>query len=112
MNEYLKYIYVALVLAIIIIVIVLFVRLKNLMIKLSKTKDKCSNIVNDVDTVKNKTQEIKDTKNSWQFFINIYVVFFILKQTIKEFKKMKKTGMKAAFALTCINNAAKIEKMI
>ena len=112
MANYLKYIYIALIITIAIILIVLFSKLKQLMIKCAGLSNNIDSLKENADITSTKIQGVKKSKESWQFFINIWIILTVLKETIKLFKKFTNEGIKKAFVVACAKNAIKITKMI
>ncbi|MDO5332359.1 MAG: hypothetical protein Q4E99_06725, partial [Bacillota bacterium] len=67
-----KYIYIVLIATILIILIVLFSRIKKLMKKVAEANENAVYVNNNLSITKNKINEINKTKQSYQFFINVY----------------------------------------
>ena len=112
MPQYLKYIYVVLIAVIVIILFVLLSKLKKLMKKCAGLSENINTLKSNIDKSNEKIEDIEKTKESWQFFINAWVILTVLKQTFKLFKQFRKDGIKKAFVIACAQNAIKIAKLV
>lgn len=81
--------------------------------QIASEKDKFNNINENIKSTNNKIQAINNTKNSFNFFISIFVVVSILLETIKDFKdtKTSKRTISKSFKKTCERNASRISKI-
>lgn len=110
MDNIYKYLYIFIISLIIILLIIVFIKLKKLMKKIVILNENSNKINESINRINDKTQEINKSKESIKFFISIYVVFTIIKQTIVNLKKNNNKIAKA-FALACLSNASNIKKM-
>lgn len=108
MNKTYTYIYAIVITLILILLVIFFIRLKKLMKKIVLLNDGVGVAKDNLDAIKDKTNQIEKSKESYKFFISIYVVFTIIKETISNLKDNK---IAKAFTLACLANAKSIKKM-
>lgn len=111
--ENIKYIYIPVIIVLIIVLIIFIKSLAKLMKKTAGLNDNINKLKNNIDIANNKVEDIKQTKQSWQFFFTIYIVYSILKETVKDYKKSSKhsRGIAKSFSKTCVKNASKLSKI-
>ena len=109
-NQYIIFVYVFLISAI----IVLFFDLLIHLIKMLKTTGTVTaeklNVLNDNLTRMNETTEkISKTANSWAFFLSIYAIYLIIKETIKYYRSER--SISRSFAKAAIRHAGQLGKL-
>ena len=113
MNSFIKYLYIPIIITLIAVLFILFANLAKLMKKVAITNDSANILRENINEVKEKTKQIEQTRDSWRFFISIFIVFTIIKETIIDYKntsKLKRTFSKS-FTKTCVRNVSKIKKI-
>ena len=113
MNIAFKYIYIVLIAVIIIELIYLITRLFALKKELDKLGIEIDSVENNLDKVKEHMEAIEKTKDSWKFFLSLYLILSILKMTKKEYiksKKPDKTYLKT-LAMVYAKNISTINKI-
>ena len=112
-NQYIKYLYIPIIITLIIVLIVLFVKLTKLMKNAAGINEKINSVNSNIEISQNKIEEIEDTKQSWHFFFIIYIVLFVIKDTMKDYKRTARNKRKIgkSFAKVCTRNASKIRKI-
>ena len=113
MNQTFKYIYIALIVVIVIEIIYLFVRLSVLGKELKKLGVELESLENNLNKVKEHMEAIEKTKNSWKFFLSVYLIFSIFKMASKDYRKSKdkdKSYFKS-LAKVAAKNASTISKI-
>ena len=113
MNIAFKYIYIILIAVIVIELIYLITRLFALKKELDKLGIELESIENNLNEVKEHMETIGKTKDSWKFFLSLYLILSILKMTKKEYRKSKnpdKTYLKT-LAMVCAKNISTINKI-
>ena len=113
MNQTFKYIYIVLIIAIVIELIYLFARLSVLKKELDKLGIELESLEENLNKVKEHMEAIEKTKNSWRFFLSIYLVLSIFKMATKDYRKSKdkdKSYIKS-LAKVAAKNASTISKI-
>lgn len=116
MNKTVKITIWILVIAIIIEIIYLIYRLLILKKELDKLGIELESVNDNLDEVKRKLEAIKETKDSWQFFLSIYLIISIFAMAKKDYKKNKKNKKAdntyiASLARVCAKNISTISKI-
>lgn len=111
--EKIKYIYIPVIICLIIVFIMFIYALAILMKKAAGLNKNIDSLKNNIGIANNKVEEIKKTKESWQFFATIYIVYSVLKETIKDYKNssLLTKGLAKSFTKTCIKNASRLSKI-
>lgn len=112
-KPYMTYIYISLMITIFIILIIIFIKLKKMMINVVSTNNSINNLKEDLKLVDDKKIEIKETKESWQFFIKVVIVVKLIKEIIDKYRHddKKTRNFAKTFATVCLHNATKIAKL-
>lgn len=112
-SDLIKYLYIVIIIALLITLIVFFIKFVKLMKKAAGLNEKLEKVNKNKALVDSKTEYIKSTKNSWQFFFIIYVVLLVLSETFKDYKKTEKSkkNVTKSFGKTCVKNVSKIKKI-
>lgn len=115
MNSTFKYIYIILIIAIVIELIYLVTRLMVLKKELDKLGIELESVEQNLNKVKVHLEAIEETKDSWKFFLSLYLILSIFKMATKEFRKSKKANKNISFASTlakvCVKNISTINKI-
>lgn len=85
-NAYMKYVYIALITALLITLIAFFVRLSKTMKKIAETGEGVSTLSSDLDQTNEKLSAISDSKDSYKFFLSLFAIILIVKETFKYYK--------------------------
>lgn len=111
--EAMKYIYIVIVIALIVVFVLLIKQLVKLMKKAAGLNDNIDKLNNNISRVNDKVEDIKQTKESWQFFATVYIVYSILKETMKDYKSSSilTRGIAKSFTKTCAKNVSKLSKI-
>jgi len=108
-NSYMKYVYILLIAVLLVTVIVFIINLVKMMKEIALTADKTTGITSTVESSKSKIDYIKNTENSWSFFISLFVVMTIIKETFKY--KRRNDSLSRSFARSCIRHSSQITKI-
>lgn len=113
MNKTIKYIYIVLIIVIVIELVLLVARLLVLKKELDKLGIELESIEKNLDKVKEHMEAIKETKNSWRFFLSLYLILSIFKMATKEYRKNKKDNKTYinSLAKVCVKNITTIRKI-
>lgn len=103
-----KYLYIVIIIALVISLIALVRQLLKVMKTISKMKPSIDSLNNNLTKTNEKVEEIKSSKESWSFFISIYIIYSVLKTTLTN---LKQQTIKAAFISACIAHAAQLKKV-
>ena len=86
-NAYIKYVYILLGIALIGVIIALLIHLGKMMKTLAQTAQKTENITRNLEADKEKISFIRNSKDSWSFFLSLYVVAVVLKEALQNRKR-------------------------
>lgn len=117
MNTTVKITIWILVIVIVIEITYLIYRLLILKKELDKLGIELESVSENLEEVKRKLEAIKETKDSWQFFLSIYLILSIFAMAKKDYKKNKKSNKKAdntyiaSLARVCAKNMSTISKI-
>lgn len=108
-----NYVYVIIATALLVTLVIFFVALAKLMKKVAGVNNRINELKENVNEVNEKTKQIEETKDSWRFFISIYTICLVLKQTISDYRstKLTKRSITKSFSKTCTKNFSKIKKI-
>ena len=101
-----KFIYALLIIGLIIANVMFFRKLLETMKIAAGLKPSIESLSENASEAKEKIAKIEETKDSWQFFVAIYVIFIILKETFRD-RKNEKTGI--AFSKACVRHASQLK---
>lgn len=112
-NQYIKFLYIPIIITLVIVLIVFFVKLAGLMKKVVGVNDSVGKMNNDLNKINESKKQIEDTKNSWRFFISIFIIITILKEVFEDYHDTKKDKrqLSKSFKKTCVKNIGKIKKI-
>ncbi len=85
-NRYILYLYIPLIIAIIGCIIALLMRVMKTLKEVGHTAELASPIGEHLDHISKATEKIAASKDSWNFFIALFAIFAILKETGKYYK--------------------------
>ena len=108
-NNYMKYVYIVLIVVLFITIIAFIVNLVKMMKEIAATADKTVNINTNIESSKSKLDYIKSTEGSWSFFMSLFVIITIIKETFKY--KRRSDSLSKSFARSCIRHSSQITKI-
>lgn len=108
-NNYMKYVYIVLIVVLFITIIAFIVNLVKMMKEIAATADKAVNINTNIEASKSKLDYIKSTEGSWSFFMSLFVIITIIKETFKY--KRRSDSLSKSFARSCIRHSSQITKI-
>lgn len=113
MNSIFKNIYIALIIIIVLELIYLFYKLLNLKKELNKLNVEIESIENNLEKIKVQLESIGETKDSWKFFLSLYLLLSVFKMANKDYRKSKKPNKTylASLAKVCAKNITTIKKI-
>lgn len=113
MNSIFKYIYIVIIVVIVAELIYLIYKLNQLKKELDKLNINIEDINNNLDDVKAKLEVIKSTKDSWTFFLSLYLTLSLVSLIKKDYKKTKKDdrSLSKSIAKVCVKNITTINKL-
>lgn len=111
--ETIKYIYVVIISTLIVVFALLIKQLAKLMKKTAALNNNIDELKNNISKTNHKVEDIKETKESWKFFATTYIVYAILKETIKDYmnSSILTRGIAKSFTKTCVKNVSKLNKI-
>ena len=110
LDTYFKYIYIVLLVLIVVLLLIFFIKSAKLMKKIALANEKLDNTK---EVIKNTEEKKQKAEHTIKIFTTISIVAYILKETIKDYKKQDKKNRKISksFKNTCIKNTSKIRKI-
>ena len=113
MNKTIRYIYIILIIVIVIELIFLLSRLLILKKELDKLDIELESVEQNLNKVKEHMEAIEKTKDSWKFFLSIYLILSIFKLATKDYKKTNKANRSYvnSLAKVCAKNITTIKKI-
>ena len=88
-NAYMKYVYIALIAALFITLIAFFIRLSKTMKKITETAEGASSVSSLLNQTNEKLSLISQSKDSYKFFLSLFAIILIIKETFKYYKSEK-----------------------
>ena len=88
-NQYIKYLYYLLLIIIIVLINIIMLKIFTISDDLEAMNSNITNISKNINADKDKTTSIKNTVNSWKFFISIYAIMVVIRETFKYRKRYK-----------------------
>ena len=112
-NQYIKYLYIPIIITLIIVVIIFLIRLARFMKKVAGVNDNISRMNDDLNKINDSKKQIADTKKSWQFFASVFIIIAILKEVLEDYRNTKKDKrqLSKSFKKTCVKNVSRIRKI-
>ena len=109
-NQYIVFVYVVLISAIIVLLGDLLIHLIKMMkTTVNDTATKIDKISGGLDKMSKTCDRIKSSADSWTFFLAVYAVYAVLKETLKYWGSEK--SLSKSFAKACIRHAGSINKI-
>ena len=108
-NRYIVFLYVFLISAIIALLADLIIHLIKTMKYANQTGDGINKISEDIDQTSKKLETISASKDSWSFFLAVYGIYLILKETLK-YRKSERS-VSRSFAKACVKQFTRVRKI-
>lgn len=109
-NQYIIFVYIFLISAIIVLFFDLLYHLIRLMKTTVKdTADKINVVADDVQRMNDTTDRIAKTGESWTFFLSVYAVYLIVRETIKYYRSER--SLSRSFAKAAIRHSGQLGKI-
>ncbi len=106
LNTLINYLCLILIAVLIGTIIALLKRLSKTKIVVSQTVDNAKGIGTGIEAASDKISVIRDSSDSWKFFLSVIAVFAILKETIKYLGSEK--SLTKSFAKACFRHSSQI----
>ena len=108
-NPYMKYVYIILILALIAALIAFLKSLMKTVRNISDTAQGASSISVHIDQTNEKLSAIRESKDSYKFFLSLLAVFVIIKDTFKYAKSEK--SLSKSFRKAFMRHTASLTKI-
>ena len=101
-------IYVILSVIIVCFLVKLLLSLKKMMLQVEGVSEGVGRISDNVDSLENKLAVIRSTADSWKFFVALYIILRIIKETLRY---ARKDGLGKSFSKACVRNIRKVSSI-
>lgn len=109
-NKYIIFVYVVLISAIIVLIGDLLIHLIKMMkTTVNETTTKINSVSDNLKKMSDTSEKIKSTANSWTFFLSIYAIYVIFRETLKYWRSER--SLTKSFTKACLRHVGQINKI-
>lgn len=104
-----KIIYIVIYVVLAITLVMFFIQLVKTLKKLTSINESVNSLQNNLDKANKKIEYIQSTEDSWSFFMSLYIILIIIRETFKQ--KKKGNGLGKSLATSCIRHSSQLSKI-